>query len=158
MYGQVMEVTMKYGRILFVCRDNTTLSPLAEAIFHNAYTGEPVETGSRGVVVLFEVPINPKVNVVLGSHGMEAASATTKKLSSADINSKTLVLVMYQSEKDTLVKEYPDADIEVLSRLVNEEEIFDPYGGTLMDYEKAFGQLSIIIKKLIITLESNLLF
>jgi protein-tyrosine-phosphatase len=65
---------------------------------------------------------------------------------------------MYQSEKDTLVKEYPDADIEVLSRLVNEEEIFDPYGGTLMDYEKAFGQLSIIIKKLIITLESNLLF
>lgn len=147
---------MKYTRILFISRDDATLGPLAEAIFRNVCHEESVEVLSRGLVVLFEGPINPKVQVVLGSHGIEALSSTTRALSEQDFDRETLVLTMNPEQRDTFYASYPLIDVAVLNEFVGEQEIIDPYGGTLMDYEKCFEQLMVVLKKLAMKLEEKL--
>ncbi|MGN0165375.1 MAG: phosphotyrosine protein phosphatase [Lachnospiraceae bacterium] len=145
---------MKYSRILFISRDDTTLGPLAAAIFKSLCRNEnPPEILSRGLVVLFEGPLNPKVEVVLGSHLIEPVSSTTKALSEQDFDRDTLVLTMSEEQKKSFYEAYPLIKVAVLNEYVGEAEIFDPYGGTLMDYEKTFGQLTIILKKLALMLE-----
>lgn len=147
---------MKYTRILFISRDDSTLGPLAETIFKSVCHDEQAEVLSRGLVVLFEGPINPKVQVVLGSHGLEALSTTTRALSEQDFDRETLVLTMNSEQRDAFYTAYPLIDVAVLNEFVGEQEIIDPYGGTLMDYEKCFEQLTVILKKLAMKLEEKL--
>ncbi len=146
---------MEFSRIIFVCRDNAALSPMAEAIFRDVYKGKMVEVASRGLVVLFEGPVNPKIEVVLGSHGLTAAEEKTRQIEEADVHKDTLLLAMNEDEKQELITRFPYAHAEVLSTLVNEECIEDPYGGNLIDYEKCYMQMSVIIKKLALILEKE---
>ncbi|MBQ8280803.1 MAG: phosphotyrosine protein phosphatase [Lachnospiraceae bacterium] len=146
---------MKYSRILFISRDDSTLGPLAETIFKSVCRDQNVEVISRGLVVLFETPINPKVEVVLGSHGYEISGRTTKALSEQDFDRNTLVLTMYEEQRKAFYESYPLINVAVLSDFVGEDEIIDPYGGTLMDYEKCFGQMTVILKKLALMLDGG---
>ena len=145
---------MKYSRVLFISRDDSTLGPLAAAIFKSICKDESIEAFSRGLVVLFEAPVNPKVEVVLGSHGIEVVSATAKALTEQDFDRNTLVLAMNESQRDVFYESYPLINVAVLNEYVGEAEILDPYGGSLMDYEKCFGQLTVVLKKLAMILEN----
>ena len=51
-----------YDQVLFVCTANTFLSPVAEGIYRYNAPGWMPKGISRGLVVLFEEPINPKCN------------------------------------------------------------------------------------------------
>ncbi len=148
---------MRYSRILFICRDNTTLGPMAEAMLKSIMSNSEVEIISRGMVVLFEGPINSKVEVVLGSHGLEVNTQITRPVTEQDFDRNTLVLTMTKCQQEEFYLRYPLIDVAMLSEFVEEQEILDPYGGNLMDYEKCFGQLMIILKKLAVKLEKEIL-
>ena len=57
-----------YDKIFFVCTSNTLLSPIAEGIYRSEAAVYMPEPYSRGLVVLFEEPISPKVNLLLSKH------------------------------------------------------------------------------------------
>ena len=55
----------RYDKLVFVCTGNTCRSPMAEVIYKNLDKESDVKVISRGLVVLFNEPINPKAEVVL---------------------------------------------------------------------------------------------
>ena len=52
-------------KLIFVCTENTYQSPIAETIFKNINRDLDLLVCSRGLVVLFPEPVNPKAETVL---------------------------------------------------------------------------------------------
>ena len=53
----------RYDRLIFVSSSDTSVGPMAEAILQSKYLLEELEITSKGVVVLFPEPINPKEEI-----------------------------------------------------------------------------------------------
>ena len=117
----------KYDRLIFVSSSDTALGPMAEAILQSKFLLEELEITSKGVVVLFPEPINPKAEAVLVSNG----------------------LTMKNHMSDPLL-------IPVLNEYVGVREgISNPYGGSLADYGKCFAELEALIAKLVVQLNEE---
>ena len=139
---------MKYDKVLWICRDNTSLSMMAESLFVHIYEGKPVYVASRGLVVLMPMPCNPKVETVLKNHNVRLISQTSKPLKEGDITDSSLVLTLLDSDKERLHKRYPYVTAKTLSELVGEDIPFrNPYGGTLEDYDLCFVEMESMIRK-----------
>lgn len=146
----------RYNKILFVCDDNTAMSLMAEKICMSMLTDEDVTIESRGMVVLFPEPINPKVQVVLINHGlMIEEERTARMLQVEDLDDATLVLTMTLSQRDRIQRDYVSGATvySILSFIDEEQDMEDPYGGTLVEYEDCFANLSRAIKKIVIKLK-----
>lgn len=143
----------RYGKIIFLCTNNTFLSPTAEAIYrYYAMKEEDMpECCSRGLVVLFSEPISPKVNVALTTHDIEASfHENSQQLQLEDMKQDTLVLTMTFSEKVKLLEEYPIENVYTLGEYVGEDtDITDPYGGEDEQYEKCYEEILRRIKKVV---------
>lgn len=147
----------KYNKVLFVCTENTCRSPMAEVIFKNLSYDMELEVRSRGIVVLFPEPSNPKAELVLKNHNMDLDEHMTTQLSKEDIDNKTLVLTMTEAQKVKVIEEYGfEGQVYSIKQFVDEEgDVIDPYGGDLMDYESCFGELSRLIKKTVVKLNEE---
>lgn len=122
---------------------------MAEAIFRSMENNRDIEVLSRGSVVLFPEPINPKAEVVLNNHNLNIVEHNAKQLKEDDIKDDTLVLTMNESLKIEVITNYPKAkDIHTLTEFVGESgDVVDPYGGTLTEYEACFTELVRLVKK-----------
>ena len=146
----------RYNKILFVCEDNTATSLMAEQICKSMVTDEAVTIESRGMVVLFPEPINPKAQVVLINHGFSLEEdRVAKMLDLDDLDDETLVLTMTIAQKDRIVRDYMNVGsvYSMLGFIEEENDMMDPYGGTLVEYEECFATLSRVIKKIVIKLK-----
>lgn len=139
----------RYQKLIFVCTGNTCRSPIAEAIFKNFETNHEIKVISRGLVVLFSEPINPKAEVVLKKHDLEIKNHMSKGLKAIDLEENTLILTMTTSQKKKVSELFPEAkDIYTIKEFAGEiGEVVDPYGGTLMDYEECYIELGRLVKK-----------
>ena len=139
----------KYSRIIFICRSNTSRSPMAEAIFKSMETNQDIEVLSRGSVVLFPEPVNPKVELVLKNNNLELSRESAKQLQQKDIKDNTLILTMSENLKNEVLSNFEGiTDIYNLADFVGEQgDVVDPYGGTLKEYEACFTDLVRLVKK-----------
>lgn len=139
----------KYDKIIFVCRSNTSRSPMAAAIFSNMEESGEIEVLSRGSIVLFSEPINPKVEVVLNNHSINVSQHTACQLNMEEIDDKTLVLTMSEVLKMEIIRDYASiANLYTLPEFVGEHgDVVDPYGGSLAEYEACFSELTRLVKK-----------
>ena len=139
---------MRYDRVVFVCRDNSCLSMIAENVFIHRYEGEPLYVASRGLVVLFEVPCNPKAEDVLAKHGIEMVRKTCLGIRSGDITDSTLVIAVREPDRQRFMARFPYMQAWTLSMLAGQiGDVHDPYGGTEADYEMCYEDIDRCIVK-----------
>ncbi len=147
----------KYNRIIFVCTGNTCRSPMAATIFKSMETSSDLEVLSRGIVVLFSEPSNPKTDTVLKSHNLDLKDHKSRGLKNSEITDTTLILTMTERQKRNVLENFSNAkDVFIITEFIGETgEVDDPYGGTLIEYEEVYSQLSLLIKKLVYKLDEG---
>ena len=57
----------RFDRLIFVSNSDTCRAPMAKGIMRSKYLLSDLEVDSRGLVVLFPEPVNPKVEAVMES-------------------------------------------------------------------------------------------
>lgn len=148
-----------YRRIIFVAEAGTCRAPMAAALLKEYTLKHPVEVLARGLVVLFQEPLNQKAEAVMISNGVSTEGYVSTQLSDEDVDEDTLVLTMERSQCQKVLDICVNAKEEnvcVLTELVGEElEIMNPYGGTLQSYGLCFETLRQTIKKLVKLLNEN---
>lgn len=147
MYREERGLVKRYNKIIFICTNNTYLSPMAEAIYRARASEELPESISRGIVVLFSEPVSPKVNVVLSKYNMFISEHISTQFGEADLAQDTLYLTMTFSEKVKLLEEYSfetqQENVYTLGEFVGEDtDIMDPYGREEDEYEKCYEEIS----------------
>lgn len=107
-----------------------------------------LEIMSRGLVVLFPEPINPKVTAILKGDGLVPAKSETRELSKEDLVPKTLVLAMTSREKKRIRELLgPEAEVWTLGEYAGQDsEVEEPHGGTLANYGACYEYIDFLVK------------
>lgn len=146
-----------YRRILFVCDSDTCRGPMAEAIAVQKSFKFPKTIGSRGLVVLFPEPVNPKVTAVLKANALTLDGHMSMPLKEDDFGRDTLILTMDQQQKNRVLHDYENAkSVFALPEVVGEADgIKNPYGGPLTAYGECFETMKELIGRLVKVLNDN---
>ncbi|MCD8021760.1 MAG: phosphotyrosine protein phosphatase [Lachnospiraceae bacterium] len=149
----------KYDRLIFVSKGDTAAGPMAEAILQSKFLLEELEVTSKGLVVLFPEPINPKAEAVLGSNGLTMKDHMSDPLVQEDFDDRTLIIALNEDVRDNILETFlPDRMdlVKVLYRYVGAPEgPVNPYGGSLADYGLCFEQLDAMIRRLVVQLNEE---
>ena len=148
----------QWKRILFVSTTNTARGYMAEGLMKKELYKrgiKDIQVTSRGMIVLFPEPINPKAVLVMNNNEIPVdeeyqASALTEE----DIEQADLILTMTQEQKEKIIQEYQyTKDIYTVKELGREQgEVLDPYGNDLIDYEYCCRELARLIEKIVDTI------
>ncbi|MBO5461082.1 MAG: threonylcarbamoyl-AMP synthase [Ruminococcus sp.] len=140
----------KYRRIVFVSEADTCLGPMAAELMRSTELLQEYVIDSKGMVVLFPEPVNPKAEAVLKTAGLSMEGHQASAFSEAETEGDILVLTMNAEQKKRLAEKYPTLNnLYTFSEFVGEEEeIEDPYGQPLAVYGKSLEKLSLLTKKL----------
>lgn len=88
------------------------------------------------------------------NHGINVEGCQAKQLMQEDMDEETLVFTMSKEQKERISRDYEVVtNIYTIKEFIEEEgEVMDPYGGTLVEYEECFVELSRDIKKIVLKL------
>lgn len=122
---------MKYRKLIFVCMDNSCRSPIAAAIMKDINQMPELEITSRGIIVLFPEPYNPKARAILAGSNIILENGTSIGLENSDFSEDTLVLTMDRDEKQKVQSEFENNKnvYTIMEFAGGSGDIFDPYGG-----------------------------
>lgn len=137
----------RYQEVIFVSTGGTCRSILAKAIYRNINTNEDLQIESRGLVVLFEEPVNPKAVAIAKSKGISIEDEKSEQLTMDDFGDDILVLVMTDLLKKKVYDEFENA-VNVYSIREFAGEAIDvevAYGGELTEYGSQFKYLEKLI-------------
>lgn len=92
---------------------------------------DELEILSRGIIVLFPEPYNPKARAILSSNNIILENGTSTGLTDEDFSETTLILTMDRDEKQKITEEFDKAEnvYTIMEFAGGSGDIFDPYGG-----------------------------
>lgn len=141
----------RYSRVIFVCNGNTCRSPIAATIMNSVKKNRELEVLSRGMVVLFDEPYNPKAVAVCAAHDLIMPNNPATQLAKEDFDNDTLVLTMSKTQKDKIYAEYDNAiNVYTLAEYAKEPmelEVQDPMGKGIDEYKKCYDSLYELVSK-----------
>lgn len=149
----------RYDRLIFVSNSDTAVGPMAEAILQSKFLLEELAITSKGLVVLFPEPINPKAEAVLVSKGLSMKDHMSDPLEAEDLDDRTLILTLDEALKEKVLAEFkPEHEelVRVLTEYIGVEgTIINPYGGSLADYGMCYEELDALITRLVVQLNEE---
>jgi ribose 5-phosphate isomerase B len=147
---------MNPKNILIVGTNNTTRSYMAEAVFRRLCEEkelEDIEVNSRGIVVLFPEPVNPRAAQAAGDAGYKMKEFQATKLAAADVEDADLIFTVTPEEKERVLADFKeelgDADkVFTISEAAKESVgIPNPYGKEPEDYATCFVTVKRMCEK-----------
>lgn len=149
----------KYKRIIFVCMENTSRSIMAEAVMKSIRGKRPIEVLSRGLVVLFPEPVNPKTIAILKAHELSPERDSARELQRSDLVPGTLILTMTAKEasrvaEKLMAEEAPEGSeplpelkiMDIATFIGSRGGIEDVCGGSLADYGRCYEYIDMAVK------------
>lgn len=142
---------LTYNKVIFVCRSDTCRGPIAAAIFNRDVWNKDVKAESRGSVVLFPEPANPKAVAVAKSRNIHLENHKTRQLKAEDFGEDVLVLVMSEKWKATIYEDFKEAEnVYTFKEFIDETgDIINPYGGELQTYGEFYDDMEKLVGKVI---------
>ena len=146
---------MQIRKIVFVSEENTFTSPVAEAIARDKYKISKIELESRGMVVLFPEPPNPKGVTIAKSRGVNMDSHKAKAIEKTLFAPDVLVLTMTEKTKNTIYESFDTAvNVYTIKEYVGMDGDLDtPYGKGLKEYGECYNQIEELVEKVLWKLE-----
>ena len=149
---QAKDITrlQKYRRVIFVSNSDNCRGPMAAEMLRNQKLMKEYEIGSRGMVVLFPEPANPKAEVIMRSQNMTLEAHVATQLTEEDLDDETLVLTFEEAQKWKIVSDYQNVKhVYTLSEYIEDERIIpSAHGKPLNVYGENFSLMQTLIKKL----------
>lgn len=138
----------KYDKIVFVSTDDTTGSPIADGIMRKLSVGRELEIASRGMIVLFQEPINPIAIAVAEKKGVTLGHRMTTAFSEKDIDDRNLILTMTEKQRDMIYETYENAiNVYTIQEFLGAEgDIELPFGGSEEEYKEYYDRISILVR------------
>lgn len=133
-------------RIIFVCTGNTCRSPMAEIIAKDIFKRRKIniDVMSRGIAVYFPSEASENSIKALEKYNLDLSKHTAKQIEQSDIVSSNLILTMTNQHK-AFVKKMAGDSVNVFTLKeyikVGNDDISDPYGGDILDYQKCADEL-----------------
>ena len=135
-------------KILFVCMDNTCRSIMAESVMKSVCKDRKIDIASRGLIVLFPEPLNPKAVAVLKGNLLTPSKVRSEALEEKDVTEHTLVLTMTSKEADMVKERFPNHfPVYSLGEFTGKKgNIEEPHGGTLPEYGACYEYVDLLVK------------
>ncbi len=149
----------RYQKLIFVSMGGTCRSILAKAIYDDISGNDEIKTESRGLVVLFNEPVNPKAAAIAKSKGIDISIEKSEPLEEEDFDDATLVLVMTDLLKKQVYEKFEHAvNVYSIREFTGEAlDVESAFGGALVDYGIGYEYLEKLVAKVRnILLEDNL--
>ncbi len=139
---------LKFEKVIFVSLSDTCRGPLAATIMKSLIDGS-VTIDSKGIVVLFPEPVNPKAVAIARSKGLYLDDHTAEALVEEDFDDHTLVLVMAEQQKKKIYDDFATAvNVYTIREFVGEAgDVEAPYGKELPDYGVVCEELERLVEK-----------
>lgn len=146
---------MQIRKIVFVSEENTFTSPAAEAIARDKYRLENIELESRGMVVLFPEPANPKGVTIAKSRGVDMEKHKAKAIDASIFAPDVLVLAMTGKSKNEIYESFDTAmNVYTIKEYVGMDGDLDtPYGKGLKEYGECYNRIEELVEKVLEKLE-----
>lgn len=138
----------KYDKIVFVSMDDTAGSPIADGIMRKLSADRELIIASRGMVVLFQEPINPIAIAIAEKHGVTLGHRMTTAFSKNDIDNRNLILTMTEKQRDMIYETYENAiNVYTIQEFLGAEgDLEIPFGGGEEDYKEYFDRIHILVR------------
>lgn len=139
-----------FKKIIVVSKKDKSRGPMAAAILGRLLKDKGFIIESRGLIVLFPEPYNPKAIEMGRSKGMNLQSTFSRQLEASDFDLNTLVLTMDEDQKEKIYAKYPEArNVFTLCEFAGEtkKELPNPYGKDEEAYRECFDMLYGVVFK-----------
>lgn len=138
----------KYDKIVFVSMDDTAGSPIADGIMRKLPIGRELTIASRGMIVLFQEPINPLAIAVAEKHGVTLGHRMTTAFSEQDINNRNLILTMTKKQRDMIYETYENAiNVYTIQEFLGAEgDIELPLGSGEEEFKEYFNRINVLVR------------
>lgn len=143
-------------RVLLVCSGNTCRSPMAAALLRHlweqAQPGWNLEVLSAGTGALAGDLATEYAVEVMRRRGHDLGAHRARRIDDGVLDGVDLVLAMTERHKDALLRLKPDlaGSVFTLGEYAgNGQDVSDPFGGTLDDYEATATVLESILAAIV---------
>jgi len=139
-----------YDNIIFVSEDDTYRGPVASALLQKTLPWGYVNVSSKGLVVLFNEPPNPKGVQILNEMGIDISGHSSVQMTADDFGSNTLVIMMTERGKRRLYERFSNAtNVYTLKEISGSNgDVEAPYGKDIEEYRTSVAEIKELIEKL----------
>lgn len=140
----------KYREIIFVSNSDNCRAPIAAAVLRRQPLLQEYLITSRGMIVLFPEPLNPRAEELLKKHKTAPDKHEAAAFPGGIAGEDALVLTMEEAQKQKIYSEFPEfKHVYTLHEYVGgEHAISSVYGQSEEQYEKMYQQIQEYVIRL----------